>query len=271
LKKILEQIRYIASSEQRKEIEYFLMEIHKSLGAHKYLLVLDDVWTHELWGHIEEVLIDANNGSRVLITSRYENVARVADASLEPYKLPFLSDDEGLRLLLKKAICNRSYSNDLINVAMKLVKKCGGLPLALIVLGGLLSRKPIEYTEWNKLLQTMSWHTDGMQCIKILATSYDDLPLALKYCFMYCAAFPEDYEIQSKDLIRMWIAEDFIPKEENKTLEETAERFLEDLVQRYDSLLSSFIIFLLEDKHVYKISIFFYIERKILITIVIFL
>jgi hypothetical protein len=69
----------------------------------------------------------------------------------------------------------------------------------------------------------------------------------------------------------MWIAEDFIPKEENKTLEETAERFLEDLVQRYDSLLSSFIIFLLEDKHVYKISIFFYIERKILITIVIFL
>jgi NB-ARC domain len=232
LRKILEQIRHIASSEQGKETEYFLTEIHKSLREQKYLLVLDDVWTDELWSHIEEVLVDANNGSRVLITSRNVNVATVVDSSLKPYKLPFLSEDDGLRLLLKKAICNRSYSNDITNVAMKLVKKCGGVPLALVVLGGLLSRKPSEYTEWNELLLTMNWRTDGKRCINILATSYDDLPLVLKYCFMYFAAIPEDFEIEAEKLINMWIGEGFIPKEKNKTLEETGERFLEDLVQR---------------------------------------
>jgi NB-ARC domain len=219
-------------------MEYFLSEIHKSLWDQKYLLVLDDVWTDELWSHIEEVLVDANNGSRVLITSRNVNVAMVTDSSPELYKLPFLSEDEGLRLLLKKAICNRSYSNDLINVAIELVKKCSGVPLALIVLGGLLSRKPPSYTEWNKLLLTMNWRTDGKRCMNILATSYDDLPLALKYCFMYFAAFPEDFEIKAEKLIRMWIGEGFIPKEENRTLEETSERFLDDLVQRYELLFS---------------------------------
>lgn len=49
-----------------------------------------------------------------------------------------------------------------MDVAKQLVKKCGGVPLALMVLGGLISRKQPEYIEWNKLLQTMNWHVDGM-------------------------------------------------------------------------------------------------------------
>lgn len=48
LEKILEQIRRIDSSEQGEEKEYFLTELRKSLGGHKYLLALDDVWTEEL-------------------------------------------------------------------------------------------------------------------------------------------------------------------------------------------------------------------------------
>jgi hypothetical protein len=103
-----------------------------------------------------------------------------------------------------------------------------------------LSRKPPEYTEWNKLLLTMNWHTDGKRCIKILASSYDDLPLALKYCFMYFAALPEDFKIQVEQLIGMWIMDwrRLHTKRRNKTLEETAERLLEDLVQKCELLLT---------------------------------
>ncbi|KAJ1702804.1 hypothetical protein LUZ63_002583 [Rhynchospora breviuscula] len=49
---------------------------------------------------------------------------------------------------------------------------------------------------------------------------------------MYFSIFPEDDKIDASSLLRMWIAEGFIPQEENKTLEDTAERFLEDLAQR---------------------------------------
>jgi NB-ARC domain len=243
LRKILEQIRAIDLSEQGKDEEYFLAKLHKSLVGKKYLLVLDDVWTDELWIHIEEALVEANNGSRVLVTSRDKNVAKSADPSLDPYILSLLCEEEGLQLLLKKArynpdLTNNYCSSDLIYIAKQLVKKCCGLPLALVILGGLLSRKSPEYTEWNKLLQTLSWRTDGSRCTKVLATSYEHLPLSLKFCFMYFAAFPEDCNIYAEELIRMWIAEGFIPQEENRTLEDTAERFLEDLVQRYDALLA---------------------------------
>jgi NB-ARC domain len=209
----------------------------------RYLFVLDDVWTDELWIHIEAALVDANNGSRVLVTSRDKNVAKSADPSLDPYKLSLLSEEQGLQFLLKKAHYNpdlsiNAHSCDLIDIAKQLVKKYCGLPLALVVLGGLLSRKSSKYAGWNSLFQTLSWHTDGSQCTKVLATSYEHLPLALKYCFMYFAAFPEDYSIYAEELMRMWIAEGFIPQEENRTLEDTTERVLEDLVQRYDVLLT---------------------------------
>jgi hypothetical protein len=115
------------------------------------------------------------------------------------------------------------------------VHKCGGLPLALMVLGGLLSKKPCNYHAWSKVLNTLSWHDDdGKKCSEIIGTSYEDLPFALKSCFMYFAAFPEDYKISATSLLRMWIAEGFIPQEDNRTLEETAESYLEDLVQRYN-------------------------------------
>jgi NB-ARC domain len=272
LKRILEQIRPINSSEQHKQTEYFLMELYKSFSGRKYLLVLDDVWTDELWTHIEQALVDANNGSRVLITSRNKNVAKVANPSHEPYKLPFLSEDVGLRLLLNKAICNQTYADDLTDVAKQLVKKCCGVPLALVVLGGLLSRRPAEYIEWNKLLQTMSWQTDGIQCTKILASSFDDLPLTLKYCFMYFAAFPKYYPIEAASLTRMWIAEGFIPQEQNRILEDTAERVLEELVQRYNFLIiKSFlhishnmilpIFYLLQ---IYKMTSHYFVKRNFL-------
>ncbi|XP_078152566.1 putative disease resistance RPP8-like protein 2 [Carex rostrata] len=66
----------------------------------------------------------------------------------------------------------------------------------------------------------------------IIATSYDDLPFVLKSCFMYFAAFHEDHEIDAKIIFWMWVAERLIPAEESRTLEDTAESFLEDLVKR---------------------------------------
>ncbi|KAJ4794713.1 Disease resistance protein (CC-NBS-LRR class) family [Rhynchospora pubera] len=137
---------------------------------------------------------------------------------------------------MKKALPNQKadeqYPDDLYNLGKQFVKKCGGLPLALVVLSGLLSKKHATYVVWSRVMETMNWGVDGKQCIAIIGSSYDDLPFSLKSCFMYFATFPEDNEIGGDNLCRMWIAEGFIPQEENKTLEDTAENFLEELVQR---------------------------------------
>jgi NB-ARC domain len=243
LKKIRGQIREINESEQGKDEEYFLMDLFRSLKGKKYLLVIDDVWTINLWMAIQKALPNEKNGSRILMTTRIYEVAKEADPAREPYKLSFLTEKSSLELFLKNAIPNEEIRNEcpenLLALARQFANKCGGLPLALVVLGCLLAKKQFAYPIWSKMMQTMNWHADGQKvCIEIISTSYDDLPLALKSCFMYFAAFPEDYTIEDvPSLLRMWIAEGFIPQEENRTLEDTAESFLEDLVQRYHFLI----------------------------------
>ncbi|KAL0356298.1 UNVERIFIED_CONTAM: ToMV resistance protein Tm-2(2) [Sesamum radiatum] len=67
---------------------------------------------------------------------------------------------------------------------------------------------------------------------KIIALSYDKLPYHLRACFLYFGMFPEDFEIPVRELIRMWIAEGFIQQKSSVTLEEIAENYLEDLINR---------------------------------------
>ncbi|XP_078175593.1 putative disease resistance RPP13-like protein 3 [Carex rostrata] len=155
---------------------------------------------------------------------------------MTPYKLNFLDDKESLDLLLKKALSYQESKeecpSDLHVLACELSKKCKGLPLALIVVGGILLNKECTYPVWNRVLQTMDWYTKGKDCMQVLAMSYEDMPYHLKACFLYLASFPEDYEISANRLIRMWVAEGFIPLEGRATMEEIAEDCLEELFQR---------------------------------------
>ncbi|KAJ3700827.1 hypothetical protein LUZ61_004532 [Rhynchospora tenuis] len=233
VRKIAEQLHI----EPPKDLSgHQLTGLNQFLTDKKYLIVLDDVWTSDLWTQIGAIFPDKNNGSRILVTTRNLNVAKEADPSSVPYKLPFLTPEQSIELFMKKALPNRNadeqYPDDLYNIGKQFVKKCGGLPLALLVLGGLLSKKSATYVAWSGVMKTMHWGIDGEKCIDIIGSSYEDLSFALKSCFMYFAAFHEDYEIEAESLHRMWISEGFIPHEENRTLDDTAENFLEELVQR---------------------------------------
>uniref|UniRef100_A0A8R7RBM9 Disease resistance protein RPM1 n=1 Tax=Triticum urartu TaxID=4572 RepID=A0A8R7RBM9_TRIUA len=66
----------------------------------------------------------------------------------------------------------------------------------------------------------------------ILKISLEDLPYDLKNCLLHCALFPEDYSIKRRTIMRHWIAAGFIKEKENKTLEEVAEGYLTELVNR---------------------------------------
>ncbi|KAJ4765659.1 Disease resistance family protein [Rhynchospora pubera] len=211
---------------------YYVEELKRLLSGKRYLIILDDVWGVELWDQLKYALPDDEIGSRVLMTSRSINVAKSADSRMTPYKLAFLNDTESLDLLLKKAIPYQECPRDLLELADKLSKKCKGLPLALVVIGGILSTRDQDFYDWKMVLDTMDWHDEGKDCMKILAMSYEDMPYYLKACFLYLAFFPEDYEISVKRLIKMWAAEEFIKPKKYKTIEEAAEICLEQLFQR---------------------------------------
>ncbi|KAH7689018.1 P-loop containing nucleoside triphosphate hydrolase protein [Dioscorea alata] len=237
LRKMLEEVRVVEEEKLEKmEENDFIDMLNDSLRIQRFLIVLDDIWQEDVWNQMQRSFPDVNNGSRVLITTRFLNVAKGADPRSTPYELPLLNDDESMKLLLKKAFpyedAEANCTNELLDIGRRLMHKCGGLPLALVVLGGLLSIKEKAPVVWRRVLETIDWAAEGGQCQEILALSYEDLPYHMKSCFLYLGAYPEDYEITGNVLVRQWIAEGFIPQEERKTMEDTGEAILEELIQR---------------------------------------
>ncbi|KAJ4750575.1 Disease resistance family protein [Rhynchospora pubera] len=221
-----------SSIPSNKDVDYYVAKLKSLLSSMRYLIILDDVWGGDLWIQLKEALPDNNNKSRVLMTSRFIDVAKSADPKMTPYALNFLNDNDSRNLLLKKAQPDEESLSNLNDLPDALSKRCKGLPLALIVLGGILSTKEQTYHAWKRVLDTMDWHEEGLDCMKVLAMSYEDMPYYLKPCFLYLALFPEAYKISANHVIKMWIAEGFIPQHWRKTVEEIAEDFVEQLFQR---------------------------------------
>ena len=92
---------------------------------------------------------------------------------------------------------------------MQIVRGCGGLPIALKVIGGSLYGKDVAV--WQSTL--MRWSDDGHSIFKsdkeVLAClekslEFSDEKSILKKYFMDLGSFPEDQRIPATALIDMW-------------------------------------------------------------------
>jgi hypothetical protein len=95
---------------------------------------------------------------------------------------------------------------------MEILKRCDGLPLAIKVIGGLLSTKYPSECEWKAVLNNPAWSVHGLpqELDNRLYLSYEDLSPQMKQCFLYCALFPKGTSIPPDVVISMWISEGFI-------------------------------------------------------------
>ncbi|KAL7205115.1 hypothetical protein ACSBR2_018103 [Camellia fascicularis] len=209
------------------------------LRLKRYVIVFDDVWSSNLWRDIHVSLLDEGLGSRVILTTRNEEIAS-SSFGVKSYVhyIKLLGVSDAWNLFCMKAFSsnpNRCCPQHLKTLAQDLVAKCKGLPLAIVALGGVMSSKYLE-SEWRNIYNSLSWelsNNPGLEVVKtILLLSFNDLPYQLKCCFSYCCLFPEDYEIKRKRLIRLWMAEGFVEKVRGRTPEEIAESYLMELICR---------------------------------------
>ena len=218
--------------------EHLEERVSKVLKKKRYLIVLDDIWETEVWDDLKTLFPDVMNGSRVLFTTRNRDVAIHADPRSSTHDLHFLNQTQSRELFLKKAFPMEDNSltcpPELETLATQIVAKCGGLPLAIVIIGGLLSRKKKTPNVWLRVLQSIRWqlNNDPGQLMEILALSYNDLPFYLKPCFLYFGLFPEDLEIPVGKLVLLWMAEGFVQQRGEESIEDVAEDFLEELVDR---------------------------------------
>ncbi|KAA8531402.1 hypothetical protein F0562_006102 [Nyssa sinensis] len=149
-----------------------------------------------------------------------------------------LPEDKAWGLFCKKAF--QSNTEDcppvLKILSLEIVRRCEGLPLAIVAIGGLLSTKNKVVSEWQKLCHSLGFELERnphlTSMTKIILLSYHDLPCHLKPCFLYFGLVPEDFAIYGDRLIKLWIAEGFVKEQKSKTLEEVGEEYLNELIHR---------------------------------------
>ncbi|KAL7209919.1 hypothetical protein ACSBR1_031479 [Camellia fascicularis] len=211
----------------------------------KCLVVLDDIWSSHAWECLSPAFPQGNPmGSKIIVTTRKKEVVTSMDPSgfvLEP---KCLSPDESWKLFEKKAFSKTNTTDFEVDTMMEklgieMVEQCGGLPLAIVVLGGLLGTN-LTLSHWQKVQQNFNSYGkrgggQDARVLDVLSLSYQDLPYQLKACFLYLGNYPEDFDIDAESLYQLWMAEGFISQEErgeDETMMDVAERYMGELEQR---------------------------------------
>ncbi|WJZ83362.1 hypothetical protein VitviT2T_003052 [Vitis vinifera] len=205
----------------------------------KCLVILDDLWTMQAWNSLRPAFPIGKSRSKILLTTRNKDVATYVDPKALIHEVQCLTEEMSWELLQKKAMLPGGHDFTWERLGMKMVRHCGGLPVAIIVLGGLLATKhtlkdwEMVYRNINSYLRRGKGHEQEFGGVsEVLASSYYDLPYQLKPCFLYLGHFPEDFEIPTKKLMRMWVAEGIVSSVQGETAEDVAERYLDELIER---------------------------------------
>ncbi|CAL4897529.1 unnamed protein product [Urochloa decumbens] len=207
------------------------------LNDKRYLIVIDDIWDKKPWDEvIKFALIENNMRSRIITTTRNIIVAEHAGGC---YRLKPLSDESSEKLFYGRIFGSKDKCpNQFSEVSKKILKKCGGVPLAIVTTSSMLANKSDNIKEWNKVCDSIGSGLGGNNSSmddmrKILLLSYYDLPSHLKTCLLYLSIFPEDYEIEKDRLIWRWVAEGFVQQPvRDQSFLEIGESYFNELLNR---------------------------------------
>uniref|UniRef100_A0A8R7U1T7 NB-ARC domain-containing protein n=1 Tax=Triticum urartu TaxID=4572 RepID=A0A8R7U1T7_TRIUA len=237
----LDNDKYTKIYDEVRDETHLIDEIIRFLNDKRYLIVIDDIWDKKVWEIIKCAFFKKSIGSRLITTTRIVSVSKACCSSSDDiYRMRALSNDVARRLFYKRVFSHeKECPHKFVQVSEDILKKCGGIPLAIITIASLLAsncRIKTKY-QWHGLLNSigrgLTEDPDVEEMKKILLFSYYDLPSYLKPCLLYLSIFPEDHKIVRDELIWRWIAEGFICNETHEaSLYELGECYFNELINR---------------------------------------
>ncbi|EMS54188.1 Putative late blight resistance protein-like protein R1B-14 [Triticum urartu] len=175
------------------ELNVLLDQLRENLKNKRYLVIIDDLWDVSAWNIIKCVFPENNLGSRLIVTTRIKTLAEACCFGHHEHILEMkpLSEEESRKLFFGRISgSEEACSGQLRDVSVQILKKCGGLPLAIISISGLLASESSDQKEkWKYVLNSLgsvSGTNLTLEAMRqILNLSYKNLPHHLKTCFLY--------------------------------------------------------------------------------------
>ncbi|XP_057801854.1 disease resistance RPP8-like protein 3 [Salvia miltiorrhiza] len=213
--KLIQQVEdpqnlHASSSLENMDIARLRDVLRQHLRGKRYLIVLDDVSKQMHLTSFMKALPLELNGSRLLLTSHttlieiYSYVGEKDAHQMKP-----LDANKSWQLFMKtinhgnKLTGEHKFPMKLEHMGKQMLRKCGGLPLAIKEVGKQLAEKKVsEGSEWEQLLESV----DFSSTLKLLESFYQKLDPKLESCFMCMAFFKENTTLRAEKLKQIWAA-----------------------------------------------------------------
>lgn len=233
-----------------KDESQLLTHIGEFLQDKRYLVVIDDLWNEEDWPSISRSLPSNGHGSRVITTTRFNNVAKVCCSGSDKtiHQIQRLGYPDSKRLFLKQFFGSDDVSchNAPMDVFVGILKMCGGTPSAIISIALFLATEVTATKSWQEMMNSVhsAWNEtptmhemheniSGFEDLRrILSIAYLHLPSTLMNCLLYLAIYSKDQMIHRTTMVRKWITEGFISGYVRCSHEEVANRYFDELIDR---------------------------------------
>ncbi|KAL6653311.1 hypothetical protein ACP70R_008889 [Stipagrostis hirtigluma subsp. patula] len=211
-----------------------LDEIIKNIKLH-LLNMSNDIWSSSAWNVIKCAFPENNCGSRVVTTTRIYDVALACCSYNRQYvyNMRPLGEEDSRTLFFSRIFGpGEACSGEFEVLSVDILKKCSGLPLAIISIASLLAgQSKVAWVYVRNSLRFMFEGNPSLEDMKrILDLSYRNLPHHLKTCMLYFGMYPEDYIIEKDDLVKQWIAEDFVGKVHGLDAKDVAGSYFNELI-----------------------------------------
>ncbi|XP_071724922.1 disease resistance protein RUN1-like, partial [Rutidosis leptorrhynchoides] len=150
-----------------------IQKIRDVVNCRKVLIILDDVdeqkQLEKIFGSEQQLCL----GSKIIITTRYKNLMTPRSHEVSKFAVQELDAEDSIKLFSWHALGKDHPTEDLLECSKQIVDHCGGLPLALEVLGASFSQKT-SIGVWENMLQKLKAIPDR-KIQDVLRLSYDSL------------------------------------------------------------------------------------------------